>query len=160
MAPDEVALYIHQVIHSYDPFIVMGCVFPASSEWYATRSSLPSAANSWTEVWHGSNKTNRSECCWSINNQQSGVWSLSSVLVDSLLSGKEIMKYYKKYITLFLSWELLLSFIFCYCVVNCFIPLISSILIRAQLFEDRLALNPGLNLTWVSFSYAQKHFLG
>ena len=31
---------------------------------------------------------------------------------------------------------------------------------RAQLFEDRLALNPGLNLTWVSFSYAQKHFHG
>ena len=31
---------------------------------------------------------------------------------------------------------------------------------RAQLFEDRLALNPGLNLTRVSFSYAQKHFLG
>ena len=97
MAPDEVALYIHQVTHSYVPFTVMGCLFSASSEWYATRSSLPSTANSWTEVWHGSNKTNRSECCWSINNQQSGVWSLSSVLVDSLLSGKEIMKYYKKY---------------------------------------------------------------
>ena len=30
---------------------------------------------------------------------------------------------------------------------------------RAQLFEDRLALNPELNLTRVSFSYAQKHFL-
>ena len=31
---------------------------------------------------------------------------------------------------------------------------------RAQLFEDRLALNPGLNLTRVSFSFVQKHFLG
>ena len=30
----------------------------------------------------------------------------------------------------------------------------------AQLFEDGLALNPGLNLTWVSFSCVQKHFLG
>ena len=32
--------------------------------------------------------------------------------------------------------------------------------IRAQLFEGRLALNPGLNLTRVSFSFVQKHFLG
>ena len=32
---------------------------------------------------------------------------------------------------------------------------------RAQLFEGRLALNPGLNLTRVSFSFvSQKHFLG
>ena len=31
---------------------------------------------------------------------------------------------------------------------------------RAQLFEGRLALNPGLILTLVSFSCAQKHFLG
>ena len=31
---------------------------------------------------------------------------------------------------------------------------------RAQLFEGRLALNPGLNLTQVSLSFAQKHFLG
>ena len=30
----------------------------------------------------------------------------------------------------------------------------------AQLFEGRLALNPGLNLTQVSFSSVQKHFLG
>ena len=30
----------------------------------------------------------------------------------------------------------------------------------AQLFEGRLALNLGLNLTLVSFSYAQKHFVG
>jgi len=31
---------------------------------------------------------------------------------------------------------------------------------RAQLlFEDRLALNPGLNLTRVSFSFVLKHFL-
>ena len=30
----------------------------------------------------------------------------------------------------------------------------------AQLFEGRLALNPGLNLTRVSFSYVQKLFLG
>ena len=35
------------------------------------------------------------------------------------------------------------------------------ILSRAQLFEGRLALNyPGLDLTQVSFSYVQKHFLG
>ena len=31
---------------------------------------------------------------------------------------------------------------------------------RAQLFEGRLALNPGLNLTRVSFSGVEKHFLG
>ena len=31
---------------------------------------------------------------------------------------------------------------------------------RAQLFEDRLELNPGLNLNEVSFSCVQKHFLG
>ena len=30
----------------------------------------------------------------------------------------------------------------------------------AQLFEGRLALNPGLNLTLVSFSCVQKQFLG
>ena len=30
----------------------------------------------------------------------------------------------------------------------------------AQLFKGRLALNPGLNLTRVSFSCVQKHFLG
>ena len=30
---------------------------------------------------------------------------------------------------------------------------------RAQLFEARLALNPGLNLTRISFSCVQKHFL-
>ena len=30
----------------------------------------------------------------------------------------------------------------------------------AHLFEGRLALNPGLNLTRVSFSYVQKLFLG
>ena len=30
----------------------------------------------------------------------------------------------------------------------------------AQLFEGRLALNLGLNLTRVSFSFIQKHFLG
>ena len=29
----------------------------------------------------------------------------------------------------------------------------------AQLFKGRLALNLGLNLTWVSFSCVQKHFL-
>ena len=32
--------------------------------------------------------------------------------------------------------------------------------IRAQLFEDRLALNPGLKLSLVPFSCFQKHFLG
>ena len=30
---------------------------------------------------------------------------------------------------------------------------------RAQLFEGRLALNPGLNLTRASFSFVQKLFL-
>ena len=30
----------------------------------------------------------------------------------------------------------------------------------AQLFKSRLAFNPGLNLTLVSFSCVQKHFLG
>ena len=33
-------------------------------------------------------------------------------------------------------------------------------LTRAQLFEGGLALNPGLNLTRVSFSCVLKHFLG
>ena len=36
----------------------------------------------------------------------------------------------------------------------------SNLTSRAQLFEGRLALNPGLNLTRVSFSFVQKHFLG
>ena len=31
--------------------------------------------------------------------------------------------------------------------------------IWAQLFEGGLALKPGLNLTWDSFSFVQKHFL-
>ena len=31
---------------------------------------------------------------------------------------------------------------------------------RTQLFEGRLALDPGLNLTRISFSCVQKHFLG
>ena len=35
-----------------------------------------------------------------------------------------------------------------------------SLTSRAQLFEGRLALNRGLNLTRVSFSCVQKHFLG
>ena len=30
----------------------------------------------------------------------------------------------------------------------------------AKLFKGRLMLNPGLNLTWVSFSFVEKHFLG
>ena len=30
----------------------------------------------------------------------------------------------------------------------------------AQLFEGRLALNPGLNLTRLSFCFVPKHFLG
>ena len=39
--------------------------------------------------------------------------------------------------------------------------LIEIVLITwAQLFEGRLALNPELNLTLVSFSCVQKHFLG
>ena len=36
----------------------------------------------------------------------------------------------------------------------------STIQFWAQLFEGRLALNPGLNLARVSFSFVQKHFLG
>ena len=36
----------------------------------------------------------------------------------------------------------------------------SVVLLWTQLFEGRLALNLGLNLTLVSFSCAQKHFLG
>ena len=34
-----------------------------------------------------------------------------------------------------------------------------TLIYRAQLFEGRLALNPGLKLTPVSFSCVQKHFL-
>ena len=34
-----------------------------------------------------------------------------------------------------------------------------KIIIRTELFELRLALNPGLKLTQVSFSCVQKHFL-
>ena len=33
-------------------------------------------------------------------------------------------------------------------------------LLRVRLFEGRLALNPGLNLTRVYVSCVQKHFLG
>ena len=36
----------------------------------------------------------------------------------------------------------------------------NKVKLRAQLLESRLALNPGLNLTWVSFSGVQKHFVG
>ena len=36
----------------------------------------------------------------------------------------------------------------------------SALRLRAKLFEGRLALNPGLNLTQVSLSCVQKHFLG
>ena len=35
-----------------------------------------------------------------------------------------------------------------------------DIKLRAQLFESRLAPNPGINLTRVSFSCVEKHFLG
>ena len=38
--------------------------------------------------------------------------------------------------------------------------LILTVFTQTQLFERRLALNPGLNLTLVSFSCVQKHFLG
>ena len=34
-----------------------------------------------------------------------------------------------------------------------------SLKCRARLFEGRLALNPGIILTRVSFSFVQKHFL-
>ena len=37
---------------------------------------------------------------------------------------------------------------------------VKPITLWAQLFEGRLALNPGLNLTPVSFSLVQNHFLG
>ena len=33
------------------------------------------------------------------------------------------------------------------------------LMLQAQLFKGRLSLNPGLNLTRVSFSCVQKHFL-
>ena len=36
----------------------------------------------------------------------------------------------------------------------------SGLVTRAQLFEGRLALKPRLNLTRVSISFVQKHFLG
>ena len=36
----------------------------------------------------------------------------------------------------------------------------NGLFIRAQLFEGRLSLNPGLKLTLVPFSCFQKHFLG
>ena len=35
-----------------------------------------------------------------------------------------------------------------------------AVISKAQLFEGQLALNPGLNLTLVSLSCVQKHFLG
>ena len=35
-----------------------------------------------------------------------------------------------------------------------------GLLLRAKLFEGRLALNPGLNLTRVCFSCVEKHVLG
>ena len=38
-------------------------------------------------------------------------------------------------------------------------PHASNLNTWAQLFKGRLALNPGLNLTLVSFSCVQKHFL-
>ena len=38
-------------------------------------------------------------------------------------------------------------------------PPMSGVDTRAQLFEGRSALNPGLNLTRVSLSFVQKHFL-
>ena len=38
-------------------------------------------------------------------------------------------------------------------------PLGDYYLTCAQLFEGRLALNPGLNLTQLSFSFVRKHFL-
>ena len=44
--------------------------------------------------------------------------------------------------------------------VNCGILYNRQLVIWAQLFESRLALNPGLNLTRVSFSGVQKHFVG
>ena len=37
---------------------------------------------------------------------------------------------------------------------------IDILMLQAQLFKGRLSLNPGLNLTRVSFSCVQKHFLG
>ena len=41
-----------------------------------------------------------------------------------------------------------------------FIAVSTFLLIWAQLFEGRLALNLGLNLNLVSLSCVQKHFLG
>ena len=42
----------------------------------------------------------------------------------------------------------------------CVMKLKENWITRAQLFEGRLALNPGLKLTQVSFSCVQKHFVG
>ena len=36
----------------------------------------------------------------------------------------------------------------------------ANLIVWAQLFEGRLALNPGLNLTWMSFSFVKAHFVG
>ena len=42
----------------------------------------------------------------------------------------------------------------------CMVAAVNTLNFRAQLFEGRLALNLGLNLTRVSLSCVQKHFLG
>ena len=58
---------------------------------------------------------------------------------------------------------------FCFCKVSIAVEDVTTVLTYsktprlrtwAQLFEGRLALNPGLNLTLVSFSGVLKHFLG
>ena len=56
-------------------------------------------------------------------------------------------------------WSAICSLQSAVCVLHW--PISNSLLnTRAQLFEGRLALNPGLNLTRISFSCVQKHFLG
>ena len=39
------------------------------------------------------------------------------------------------------------------------LPIVDKFFFRAQLFEGPLTLNPGLNLTQLSFYYVQKNFL-
>ena len=45
-------------------------------------------------------------------------------------------------------------------IANIYKGFLKTIISWAQLLEGGLALNPGLNLTRVSFSCVQKHFLG
>ena len=52
----------------------------------------------------------------------------------------------------------LVGFLFLF--VSLLLYFFCAVIIAKELFEGRLALNPRLNLTQVSFSCVQKHFLG